>query len=337
MYPKAVEYLQPVHRFAKWCGIFPASITDRTISHLYVIYCMFLLMFPAKSASIFALLYYNQYKDIVVFATELYIISKYAMHLFSISVPLLETKTYSKLFKRLNHAERLIHSLNINQAPSITEYRQYFDIVVTLLIVSGHSAALYTNRKYSLDICFGYFIVYATFFSYIHLIASLLTVVKNKLNLMNWHLDYLSNRVPAYLMPPDDSLFIENKLYGKHTADKFVDANQDTREVSAFKIKRYNQIHFLLWSSCNIISDYFSLQNLSCLLQTSLMVVKYCLFMFEVRHNNLFVFLQTLNSAMTGYSVWLVFVLAKLCNDIICEVNMYETYVNIFKIYIKSF
>ena len=70
-------------------------------------------------------------------------------------------------------------------------------------------------------------------------------------------------------MPAEAKVFIHNKVYGKHVAGKFVSYIPNFRKLTAHKIKTFNQIHFLLFASCNLISKYFSFQLLLFVLITA--------------------------------------------------------------------
>lgn len=270
MFPKASEYLQPVQNFAKLCGTLPVCrLTDCTVTRSYKIYTLFSLVMMCYSGQKIMVNHFYEHRDIVCFTFLLTDTFYLAFHAAAILSPVVLKKVYFKLFKRFEQIEKLMHLQNIAQTQSISNFQLY-----GLILLALSSSVLFGYCTFDADVMsdFGLVSVHNSFLATTLHITSLLWHIKNKFCLLNWHLEYLNNKVPIYLLPHEIEEFMENKASGKHAVGKFVENNSCMRQVTAVKIKAFNQIHFLLYSSCNLISNYFSLQICLCVLSTALLL-----------------------------------------------------------------
>lgn len=282
MFPKAVEYSKPVQKFARLCGTLPVSFPpDSPVSKYYLVYSLVLITLSANSYTRGSIYSFNYYKDIVCFTCILADVTTFGFHAAAILTPLSLTKTYSKLFGRLEYLENLIHSLNITQKQIPTKCCIYTWISYVVALIVLHCYITFYTFRINLIEGVGFIACYTAFNVCVIHLLQLLLVVKSKLVSVNWHLDYLNNKVPVYLVPPDDKIFIENKIHGEDVAEKFVNYSTDVRRVTVDKIKAFNQIHFLLYSSCNLIAKYFSLQILLFVLAAVLQGMKLFIMVFD--------------------------------------------------------
>ena len=120
-------------------------------------------------------------------------------------------------------------------------------------------------------------------------------------------------------MPADVKIFVYNNLYGKNIADKFVNYAADVRDVTAYNIKAFNQTHFLLFSSCNLISKYFSLQILLYILATAFQGITTVLVVFNPVVTNSSIKVPFL--MFVGCNYLFVFCIARTLNEIKSEVR----------------
>lgn len=271
MFTTTSEYLKPLHELATFCGCFPHSIPPHSASHrCYCVYSLVLLLFSAASHAVVSVEHYNYYNDIVCFTFLLTDVITFAAQISSLVIPATLRKTYLKLLRRLEGAENLIHTLNINQKEKTARTLLYTLVGLGFSMILFHKYILYFEYRASVFIGIGLSIGYVTYvICYIHILL-LSFIIKNKLDSINWYLAYLNNKVPVYLTAHDAKMFLQNKLYGENVERRFVSCDEDVRRVTAHKIKTFNQIHFLLYSSCNLVSKYFSFQILVFILTTAL-------------------------------------------------------------------
>lgn len=324
MYPRVAEYLEPIHIFAKYCGVLPisSSLTDSAVSRCYFIYCLFILLLPASNIAFSCVYYYMKFTDVVCFTTVGYVGLRVAVHTVSIMAPFVRSNAYIKLFKRLNYVEMLIHSLNINQKAYPSKACQLVWIILKLStdVVLFSITRVYQNIP--LVVSLGFFAVYYSTFGSMLQIVALLKVIKCKFIIINWHLLYLNNKIPPYLTGSDKRAFIENKIrYGQST-DNFIDLSvPNIRTFSAFKVRTFNRIHFLLCVSSNLISNYFSLQLFLSILKICIECIVMCILSSDPRKlfSNV---VSAIGYLVYGFlGVWWVYLMAKLCHDIKVEVK----------------
>lgn len=326
MYHSAVNYLQPVQNFAKICGLHPLDLTDHSVAYFYIFCCSLMVIIPTKHALNYGMMLFTQYNDIVLFTNMLHIICTRAMHNTFIYIPLVKTKLYKKLFKKLSNAEKLIHSLNMKQQETPAKLWQYLFILflaATHILLFG---LFFVQGRITLQTACVVALDFVRFNSYMLQINCLLYAVLSKYTLINWHLEYLNNKVPAYLMPPEDKEFIARKVNAEGVEQKFVDYSVNTRMVFAAKIRTINQIHFLLSSCCSRINEYFSVQNCMAVLQSALHTMHLSVAIFDVKSvegltSDIYAIVVTYNY------MWWVFIVAKLCHLIKTEVSKKEKYI----------
>lgn len=218
------------------------------------------------------------YRDIVYFTVLLYFCIKICACVCLVFVPICRQKCYFKLFKSISEAELLTFSLNMNQRQTPTS-------LTTVLLLFSHMIVWYQVSKVSFYVALGNVLLHMSLCAvFLHFI-SLLTVIEEKFSLLNWHIEYLNNKVLSYLLPPDDSLFLQNKIHGKHCTDKFVNFSLPKKDVTIDKIKTFNKIHFLLHSASSLVNEYFSLQNLACSLQLGLGIVTIAVYTCDARNS----------------------------------------------------
>lgn len=282
MYPEAVEYLKPVQYTARLFGLLPYLFSaDLVLSKFHVIYTLVLIPLAVNSYTVVAISDFYYHRDIVCFTCLLAHAATFTFHMSAILTPLLQRNTYSKLLVSVEYVEKLIHDLNITQSQSPTTFYVRTWIAYLVLVLMCHCYITFFLLESTLIVGVGFVACYMAYTICIFHLLSLLIVVKSKLVSINWHLDYLNNKFPVYLTPPDDRIFIEKKIRGKDVAGKFVDYGADVRRITEHKIIMFNRIHFLLYSSCNLIAKYFSLQIFLFVLTAILQAMKLFIMMFD--------------------------------------------------------
>lgn len=236
-----------------------------------------------------------------------------------ILVPLWYGKVYKKLFKKLGRVETIMHAVNINQEQSPTELQMYTWIIYALLAISCYGYITYYIVHAPMVYALGYVAIYSSCFACTIHILSLLMVVDRKITSINWHLEYMNNKVPVYLSSSEARLFLQKKIHGKEVANKFVDSACDLRAVTARKIRSFNQIHLLLYSSCNHINNYFSLQILLCVVSVTLQVITMCLHMFKAYDKQAYIYVFV--APLIIYNFVCVFRIACVFHKITSEVG----------------
>ena len=170
MYASAVDYLRPSHTISKIAGMFPiTSVFDSKMRLLYFVYTSMLLGIPIRRFVHSFLFYYRSYRDIVYFATVIYITTRYGVHAASLIAPIVNRKTYLKLFKKLIHAEKLIHSLGLTQNHFPIRFHQYALIAVVLLVQIISSVVIYVCMDYTIVSILGLSVELTTSLSLIHI------------------------------------------------------------------------------------------------------------------------------------------------------------------------
>lgn len=322
MFPKAAEFLKPVHFWGKLFGVFPVkSVSNGAVSSIYKIFCFFLLATTLKPMYGILIYQYRSHNDIVCLAVSLHAVCNFLCHVLVIIIPIQFREKYIKLFKKLKHVEQLLHSLNIKQYECPQKFRQCAWILLTL---SAEITTVLLVYFYSAPMIFiyGIFISYSTLYAFILQLTSLLIVIENKFLLINWHLDYMSNKFPPFLQPPEDKMFIERKVHAKNVGDKFVNPALNKRIVSCCHVKSFNLIHFNLYSCCNLINDYFSLQILAAVLRVSLQIITTSLYVFNSSPTSI---LRKLICVLhLCYNCSWVFYISNLCYRIKSEVSIYQ-------------
>lgn len=268
---------------------------------------------------------FTRYKDIVCFTVVLADVNVLCFHASVTMVPFLMQKTYAKLLRRFQRAEQLIHSLNIAQKQNPSRFCCY--TLVTLSLITAVSKFYFTF--FILEVtplsAVASLIGYSRFLVFILHLLSLLFVVQSKLTAINWHLDYLNNKVPVYLTPSEAQLFIDNKTNAKEVATNFVSfetADIGLRCMTARNIKTFNQIHYLLYSSCNQITKYFSLQMLFTVSALTLQTIK--LFIRIINLNLLHNPISAANVIFPVFNFACVFAIADVFHKIKTEVRTSE-------------
>lgn len=320
MYSKAAEYLKPIQKLSKLCGIFPyRSSSDSAIPKFNLIYPLLLLLLTALVLSRSLAIDLRFSKDIVSFTFILTAAISFLFHTAAVVIPLLLGKTYSKLLRRLEQAEVLIHRLNISQKQSTTIPFNIL-IVVCFAVVVFHFYILFSVAEASPIDTAGYIGLFITLSVCLCHLLTLLHFVKRKFASINWHLHYLSNKVPVYLTPADMKVFIEKKIHAKDVMENFADCYEaDGRRVTAHKIKTFNKIHFTLYSSCNLIAKYFSLQILFSVLLTAFKAITMFITIFATDLFKMPVQLALL--CFVAQNFILVFCIANVFYKIQCEVR----------------
>lgn len=316
MYPKASDYLRPVLIFSKYCGIYPGALAPPNLWYYWFAYSTLMLATLLLLTRDILLHAWYSYKDVVYFTFVFSLFIKVFTCFCLISVPIWRQSSYRKLIKSINAAELLMFSFNINQKPNPTKSWQWFSCFACLLLFFLHSILWKQYFGTPFFISIGNFIIHlplcATFFQCL----SFLKLIEDKFSLLNWHMDYLNNKVPAYLTPYERQLFLQNKTRGEHCADKLLDSALATRDVTVQKVRAYNQIHFLLTSASNHLNEYFSMQHLACHLQLGFGVISIAVFICDLRNTYLNTGYVVIFLAPMVYVGSLFFSIAKLCQQI---------------------
>nr|AXY87933.1 gustatory receptor 28b [Subpsaltria yangi] len=111
---------------------------------------------------------------------------------------------------------------------------------------------------------------------------------------------------------------LRKKIYGINVADYFLDATLlDTRHLSADKIITFNQIHFTLFSVCNLIRSYFSVRLLLIFLRVGVELINTGLVLSDFSGNY---FSRSLSFIVVSSSgvIWM-YLVADMCYRIKCE------------------
>ena len=243
----------------------------------------------------------------------------FSFHASAVIIPMLLRNVYAKLLKRIEKAEQLIYASNITQTPVTKTGRFYFFTIVPFLLTCYSWYITFGVYKWlPPTAAIGHVTNHSRFVVFIVHLLLLLFVVESKLASINWHLDYLTNRVPVYLAFPDDEIFIESKIHAKGVPEKFVKYTDDVRLVTAHKIRTFNQIHFLLYSTSNLIAKYFSLQLLFCILTTAFHAFKLFIKIFDSAEN---IYQRATIIVFIIFNTMLVFYVANICHKIKSQVK----------------
>ena len=215
MYTKAWDYLRPIHRIATLCGTFPdQTLFSPKACLLYRIYSLTLLCISAYSGHSMMIFHFNYYKDIVCFTVLVTDVTTFMFHAASVVTPITLNAAYRKLFKRLDQAERLIHSLNIaqKQRPSNLQMCAWILLAVSAILFFWYSMNLIDTIPAVMTL--GSLVNYLIFLSFTLQFVSIMSVIESKFVSVNWHLEYLNNKCPVYLSSRDRKTYIKNKVHG---------------------------------------------------------------------------------------------------------------------------
>lgn len=322
MFPKAAEYLQPIQNFARLCCTFPDQnwISGSTISNIYLMYSLFILLTSAsllRSAVRFHMYFYS---DVILLTLLLCDVMNFAFHVCAVLIPKVLSKSYSKLLASLRHTETLIHEQNMSQTQSPQKCLLY--VLMTIESLGMVAFAYITHFIFHASLIDTIGMVATMFTVYVCMIhiLSILLVIKNKFIIINWHLEYLNNKLPAYLLPSEAKRFIQNKIHAKNVADKFVVFDSNARQVTAQKIKAFNQIHFLLVNCTNLVSKYFSLQIFCCVVCTALQIM--CISIAVFVQDFMILEAKIIFAVFTFYDFILVFSIGHVFHNITREVSI---------------
>lgn len=320
MYTEAFEYLQPIHRFARYCGVFPtASVRNQSVSYLYSLY-QFILLVLATPMEINSIVTYNYYfKDIVLFTTTLAAVTRLLFHMSALLLPLALKHTYSTLMTKISRIQYLLHSININQKETPSKLKQCLFIIIATVAPISFGIAVYIQLHAPVHLAVGACIYYFTLQATILQVLSVLILLNDKFSLINWHLDFLNNKTPFHLSYREKRLFIEKKMCQKNLANNFVNSTLEIKEMSAHKIKTLNQIHFVLITCFNLINRYISLQILFCLFRSALEVITISIIVFDSR--NKYTCFQISYITINVLCMYWMFLLANLCYKIKAKVR----------------
>lgn len=320
MYVKATEYLQPIRNFAKFCGTLPGrNLHDSTVSLWYTVYTSVLLAISAYSTSKEIVHHFDTYKDIVCFTVVLTDLTNFVRHMAAIFVPFSLQKVYLRMWQRFEHVESVMQAQNMANKQNLTNFNLYASIMIAISAIVFFSYVTQVTSTGDTMYDFGAVVTHMTFLACTHQIISLASLIKNKFELLNWHLDYLNNIVPLYLLPNEAKILLENKTKEEHVKDKFIDYASNVRETSVEKIRAFNQIHFLLYSSCKIIDRYFSLQIFLCVVESALDIMCACIELFDLDYFDVSV--EAAFLVFSCYEFIQVFRVAKLYYTVSFEVR----------------
>lgn len=329
MYTLVTEFLQPIHSFANVCGVFPKVLVhDSAVSYLYICYQLILFVLAVPTDLVVLINYHHLFNDIIFFTTVLTVATRILFHLSALFVPLSLKHTYLNIVENLNRIQKLLHSVNVKQRENPSKLQQYVWISLALLSSVLFSVSIYIQLHSPLHIPVAVIIYSCILEAAMLQILSVLIVLEHRFTLINWHLDYLNNKAPLYLSSYEKRLFLQNKMCNKNVHDMFVDFTLNTKEISAHKIKTYNQIHFLLFACCTLFNTYFSLQILFFVFRTVSTAMTTCIVIFDPRYK--IPYFQITYFIISFIStIWLIN-LTKLCSKIKTKVRIFPLrYVNI--------
>lgn len=126
MYPKASEFLKPIHVFGKLCGVFPVdSLCNDSVSRTYYIFCVALLVSTLHPLYAMFMYQYVRYNDIVCFTVTLHVICILFSNVVNIFVPIQCRRTYVKLFKKLDYVLDQVYTLNMKQRVQVKSFNAF--------------------------------------------------------------------------------------------------------------------------------------------------------------------------------------------------------------------
>ena len=140
--------------------------------------------------------------------------------------------------------------------------------------------------------------------------------------------DYLGNKFSPYLSPFENKTFVEEKRCDKNLNDYFVDVTLMARQVSTEKISVFNKIHFTLFSTCNLLNSYISLQLFLAVLKVSFNLITFAISSFGTS--------KDLHSLKITYllivspSVACIYLICHMCYSVKLEVSILPTTLRLF-------
>lgn len=260
--------LRPVLTFSKYLGIFPSSGEGFRARLIYMFYGFVLCAVP----------FYGVYKLLQQFYPQIYNIEGFVMFartafefgfMVAVSVmPIVQRGHMSKLFQKLQQAEEMMTSININQISVPSQKCQISWIVGSLLglfcpiALSPLFPPVDHTFHWKLYIIITRLIINFRAVGFLLHFKAVITLIFYKYTLLNWHLKDLNKLFPAFLHIPSDTDLSHLNLLSDARDKMFIDPKASLREISVGKLRTFNQIHFLLFSACRRLNLYFSLQNL---------------------------------------------------------------------------
>lgn len=326
MFCTASVYLEKVKHFARLCGTFPYR-SDTIVSLNYMVYSLFLLLISAFGCLGSMVYHFLYYRDILCFTLVLTDVVTFVSHLAVILNSLLSKKIYKKIFKRFACIERMLHTLNIVQNQNPTDNQMYIQMIFASLTAIILGSVLYFLKEFNIITIIGSVATYVTFLACsIHVIC-LLLFVEHKYHLINWHLEYLNNKFPLYFSQHEAKLFMRSKLNTHKVTVMFVDPSSQIRQITAQNIRKFNQVHFLLYSAFNLISEYFSPIVLFSVLATALAVISTSIFTFDYRYSCMS--FDTVFLVINVHSFVQIFLIANTVHKISSEVSNQKPYYSV--------
>lgn len=262
MYRDVGYVLKPLQLFANLCGICPYSSSSTEVPTSSTLYTCFLLVYPTMYFVYTFISEFTFFKGIVAFTMCLSRIVTSMNHYVLTGASLFSSQEYAKIYQTIRHAEKILYSENIAQeeVPSRKSQRNW--ILFTVFLATVVAVSLIYVTDFSFYIITSILILNLCPMAHFHQFRGFLTLLRDKLTVLNWHFDDLNSHVPGFIIPPADLSFKEFFCVSRSRNKMFVQPKLASRIVTPKKIRAFNQIHFLLCSATRQIDSNYNLQNL---------------------------------------------------------------------------
>lgn len=255
-----VTLLQPTVVILRICGVCPSALRRVYIPSSNRVFGLYLVL----HSLVFFILSIERINQTVfgisTLITNLLLVCEFARNSVLILTSFTSIEYLLKFFRIMESAQRSMFSLNIQQPPNPSQIAQlvWLAILFTPRLIT--SVCMFLEGKYVDLMCMltTYLIVTGTAAK----MRVLLSVVSEKLELLNWHLDDLNNRWPLFLPRPPDVSFKDLSCVREWRKTKFILDSEDNRTVTVEKVRLFNKAHLKLVYAFNTLNSVFSITSL---------------------------------------------------------------------------
>ncbi|XP_046671089.1 putative gustatory receptor 28b [Homalodisca vitripennis] len=215
------------------------------------------------------------YNDITSFFLAFHFFILFVQHCTVLVTPVLTRDSLVKFFKIIESAQEALFNLNIRQPRSPSMLSQicwlaFFTVPLLMsIVVSTFSPISYSTAAISV----AHPIV---FYGTLSKMRIMMQLVKEKFDLLNWHLDDLNNRWPLFLPRPPDVTCSEFICVEKWRKTKYVHYDENHRQITSLKIEAFNRAHIKLCYAFHTLNYVFSVDSLVMTLCVGTIVMGEC-------------------------------------------------------------
>ncbi|KAG8328189.1 hypothetical protein J6590_000846 [Homalodisca vitripennis] len=277
MHKEIVNLLNPTILYSKLCGVFPSPLLpDNSCSSIsYTVFIVILMMAPLTFLGTLAHDLVYVYNDITSFFLAFHFFILFVQHCTVLVTPVLTRDSLVKFFKIIESAQEALFNLNIRQPRSPSMLSQicwlaFFTVPLLMsIVVSTFSPISYSTAAISV----AHPIV---FYGTLSKMRIMMQLVKEKFDLLNWHLDDLNNRWPLFLPRPPDVTCSEFICVEKWRKTKYVHYDENHRQITSLKIEAFNRAHIKLCYAFHTLNYVFSVDSLVMTLCVGTIVMGEC-------------------------------------------------------------